>query len=491
MLNSRKNEPALFTGCLLLLTAGVALFPHWSYLLGFLALLLPLFLRKQWKLLCASGVLSLLFFFYVTQFTSLPFTLEEKIEGVGHFEPNNVRITQSPFNRSFFYQGMLHTFTADDGRVWKNLPCQIYFPVTKQRPLANVHYEIRGTLAQKAPHAFALKADKQSPWNPVPDSFSFAEWRYEAKERVRLFLKEKIPQTRVFTFFVALAVGDLDERTLSMEFAKVGLQHILGISGFHFVLLAGFLGFLLRLIFPFKVTAILLFILLTAYFFFVGGAPATMRGWIAISVYLLARLFHFPTNALNALGVGLTVEILHSPFVVTSIGFQLSFLCTWAILLLYPLARAWLARLMPRKSLREISELSTLRQHNHLFSSLFREAVALNLAVHLASLPLLLFLFHKFPLQSLLYNLFLPFCYSAALLFLLTAILVGFLFPPLGDLIHALNNGFTAALLEITANMPVWLDLPLRVRNFPYALVIGMLAGLFLLGNKLEKRTEN
>ncbi len=489
-MSSWRQTPALFFGVLLLLTAGAALYPHWIYVCGFLPLALLLILKREWKILIASILLSLTFFTYLYFYTSLPISLEKKVTGTGDFEIETVRVTHSPFNQSYLYQGILHTFVTEDGREWKNLPCHLYLPIEKARYKADVDYKIHGTLAQKAPHAFVLKPVKDSTWEPIKRPFRFAEWRYNAKEKVRLFLKEQIPQPRVFTFFVALVVGDLDERLMSMEFAKLGLQHILGISGFHFVLLAGFFGGILRLLFPFKITAIILLVLLTAYFFFVGPAPATLRGWIAISVYLLARLFHLPTSALNALGVGLCIEILYSPFVVTSIGFQLSFLCTWAILLLYPLVRRSVMPLFPKQSLQAVSQLSLLQQHTYLLSSLFREAVALNLSVHLASLPLILFLFHKFPLQSLLYNLFFPFCFSTSLLFLLTGILFSFLIPPLGKLIHICNNAFTGFLLEIAAQPAMALDLPLRVKSFPFALLIVLLSLLFFGASYLRYREK-
>ena len=53
--------------------------------------------------------------------------------------------------------------------------------------------------------------------------------------------------------------------------------------------------------------------------------------------------------------------------------------------------------------------MTPLHQTGHLFSSLLRKALALNIAVHFVTLPVLLFIFLKFPWLSLLYNLFFPF----------------------------------------------------------------------------------
>ncbi|MFI5334833.1 MAG: ComEC/Rec2 family competence protein, partial [Chlamydiales bacterium] len=475
-----RRAPALILGLIFLLTTAAFLHPHWCYLCGFLPLGFFLLREKEWKHMLAISATALLFYGHLHFHTSLPLKLDKKVHGKGLFEIETLRIIPSPFNRSYQYQGVLRTFTSEEGKVYKNLPCTLFLPEEKAREKADCDYEIEGVLSQKRAQIFALKPDKGKTWKPIKASLRFAEWRYLAKERVRQFLRSEIPQPDVYTFFVALVVGDVDERILAMEFAKLGLQHILGISGFHFVLLAGFFGALLRLIFPFKIAACILLLLLTTYFFFVGPAPATLRGWIAISVYLFARLFHFPTSALNALGVGLCLEILYDPFVVTSIGFQLSFLCTWAILLLYPLVRKGVASLFPQKTLPEVCKYGLLKQHRYLATSLFREAISLNLAVHLASLPLILFLFHKFPLQSLFYNLFFPFCFSLSLLLLITAVLLTFLIPPLGKLIHMCNNAFTGLLLDIARDPYPALDIPLRVREFPFALLVAILALVFV-----------
>ncbi|MBI2743701.1 MAG: ComEC/Rec2 family competence protein [Chlamydiales bacterium] len=489
-----RAAPALFVGCNLLLSAAAVYYPHPAYIFACAVLWVPLALQREWKKLLSTLLLCSLFFAHLSYLYHPPQSETDKpqigaasISGTGYFEIESVREVQSPFNRSYLYQGSLRSFETQEGEKLKNIPCNIHLPYKKERPLASCDYLVEGSLFQKRAHTFVLKPAKSSIWQPVPNSFSFAEWRYQIKERARSFLHEQIPNPRAASFFIALTIGDLDDRLLSLEFAKVGLQHILGVSGFHFVLLAAFLGFLLRLFLPFKATALLLLILLSFYFFFVGSAPAVVRGWVAICVFLVARLFHLNTSALNALGVGLSVEILWNPISVTTIGFQLSFLCTWAILILYPLFRRGINLILPKRTLQTAVEMSPLHQHGYIFSSLIREALSLNLAVHFASLPLLLFLFHKFPLQSLIYNLFFPFCFSASLLLLLISIIFSFLIPPLGTLLHSCNSAFTGGLLDMIGNASPLLDLSIRTHTLPFWLLILLLSLLFALPFFLKK----
>jgi competence protein ComEC len=489
MLYGMKSHPAFVLGCLLLVVTGFYFHPHWSYGFAVIALAASFFIREK-KLLYFCGF-ALIFYLYLTAFFPLQ-ELEKPVQGLGQFEIHSLKIVESPFNRSFLYRGRLKTFESDEGKTWKNLPCSIYVDLHSERSQANQNYLISGRLSQKGPHQFVLKPQKKVSWQKIEGSFSFAEWRYKAKEQVQKFIHTQIPQEKVAAFFTALITGNLEDRILASDFAKAGLQHILCISGFHFALFAAFLGGLLRLFFPLKITAVLLLLFLSAYFFLIGDAPSVMRAWVAISLFLISRIFQLNTNALNALGAGLCFEILYNPLCITSVGFQLSFLCTWAILTLYPLSKKLTHLVLPKRPLQQVAKMNLINQHGYLGASLIREAVALNLAVHFASFPVILYLFHKFPLQSLIYNLFFPFLFGLSLLFHLVALLCTFLIPPLGSLLHGINSSFTSLFLEITANPVPFLDFTIRIKHFPFSLLIAILSLTFFAVNHLRRdRCEN
>ena len=116
-------------------------------------------------------------------------------------------------------------------------------PSKKKRPPASCNYSVEGTLCRKkgrnyfsSPHLGHLCRDGTLP-----------KLRFQAKTAVSNYLKRHLKDPRVASFFSSLATGDLDERALSLEFGKIGVNHLLAISGFHFALLAAFCGFLLRL----------------------------------------------------------------------------------------------------------------------------------------------------------------------------------------------------------------------------------------------------
>jgi competence protein ComEC len=475
-----KRNPALFFGLALLFGTAAAFHPHWLFGL-LLAMLCISVMQKRWILaavLCFSGA------YLTSSLRNVKITLPENaIAGTGIFHVEQVKVHASPFHRSILYTGTLKRFESDrDGQTYHDLPCHIFLPLFGDRPSADTDYEITGRLSQKADHAFQLKPDKKSLWNPIPSLPNLSEWRFQAKQQLSKYLKKQIDDPAVRTFLTALSTGDVDERILKMEFGKVGLQHILAISGFHFALAALFLNFLFRLFLPFRASAAMLIASLTLYYLFLGSAPSIQRAYIAISLVVLGQLLSMRTSGLNALGAGLIVELLLNPLVVTQLSFQLTFLCTLAILLFYPAVHRVIALLLPERTYSQVTSMNLLDQHGYILSAFLRKALALNIAVHLISLPVLLHLFHKFPLLSIAYNLFFPVCVSISMLLLFIALFFAFLLPPLSHLIHQLNNTWTSSIMALTSNPPAYLDFSIRANSVSFSFVVCFLVMSFFFG---------
>src|SRR5262249_13630022 len=149
-------------------------------------------------------------------------------------------------------------FQTKEGFIYRDLPCHLYLPLNTRLPTENCDYTIVGTLQQKGDYLFVLKPQKNTPWIPVKDTHTFAFLRHRMKKEVRACIKKEIPDKSAQILLTALATGEIDERLLSLEFGKIGLQHLLAISGFHFGLIALFLKGMLRSCFPSILTHALL-----------------------------------------------------------------------------------------------------------------------------------------------------------------------------------------------------------------------------------------
>jgi len=446
-----KRYPAL--GVALAFLIGIASAFH-IYLLVF-ALLIP---KRQLWLVSVAGLI-----YCKLLYPSFP----ASEEGSALFHIEEVKHHSGPFHSGLVYIGKVKSFSSKRG-TWHRIPCRFYLYKGKNRPLANCDYLIpNASLREVGGHRYILKGKGE--WLPIEKSFSLAEWRFQIKEKVKKMVKSHYHEKRTQDLMTALLTGNLDNRILSYQFAAVGLQHLLAISGFHFALLTLFLACVLKRFLPERVMAACLIVLLSAYFFYMGGAPSISRAWIGVMIFLMGMLFSFRPTALNALGIALLVALLSDPLVVIGIGFQLSFGATMGILLFYKLFEEKLELLLPKRSFRELKQMPPLDQWGYLLCAYIRKVLALSGAVMTFTLPLLLFHFHTFPLLSLVYNLFFPLLFS-----LMIGGLVLGLFIPGVDL---LNGTYAAFLLDLIANAPKRLMFHLGVRE---ALIIGAF-GIILL----------
>lgn len=391
-----------------------------------------LFLHSAAPLVLLAGA-----FFYGSTF-SIP----SPGETTALFAPSSLQPHPSPFQKELVYKGTLHL-------PHSSVPCAIYYRgKIEDHPPAHQNYWVNGRLEQRGDYDFFFKVKK---WEPIARSWHLAELRYRTKEKVKAFFAHRLSSPKVSSFLSALLTGDVEDRLLRYEFGRLGLQHILAISGFHFAILIGFLSFFLSLFLPRFWQSLFLMVAMSLYFAFIGSNPAVERSWLTATFYLLGKLLNRHTNGLNLLGSALLIEIALDPLVSINLGFQLSFFSCGGILLLFSFFEKRLRRFFPRRTSSEIGALTFLSKHAYLLSSFLRQAMALTFAVNLLLFPLLLYHFHTFPFLSLFYNLFFPFLVGIALFALLLSVVLYFLFPPLAALLFFATNAFTQFLLDIVS----------------------------------------
>lgn len=452
-----QQHPALLYGLALLL--GISSAISGSLWLFFPLIVLSAMVRPYWKMALVIVVFAGAFGYVQLRYT-FPDLPREGIGGKALFSPSSVRVHQATFSRQWIYSGTLDAF--EPAGIAKGIPVSISLPSKKGtiRPPASGTYAIEGTLKRSSGGRYFLQTHKGTDWKPISSGYGFGEWRYQAKEEVKRYIKKGIPEKESAAFLAGITTGDFDDPMLAFEFGRFGLQHIMAISGFHFAIIAALLLFPLRLVTNTKSAALLLSLILTSYFLFLGTTPSIMRAWLMIIMALIAYCLERRNAPLNALGIAVIVILLYDPLMVTRIGFQFSVLATASILFFYPAFDLWLQKsLLPKRELSTVAKMPMLDQHGYLLASIARQGIALLLAVNLAALPLMAFYFHRFPWLSLLYNLFFPFMVSLSVLFLIVGAALGLLLPPIGAAIHQLNSSYTQFMLNMTSNMPVALDI--------------------------------
>ena len=145
----------------------------------------------------------------------------------------------------------------------------------------------------------------------------------------------------------ALLTGDrssLDDSVMN-SFRDSGASHILALSGLHLGIIY---GILLKVTSIFgkhptvkAVRSLIIISLCGIYTLATGASPSLVRAFLFILINETARLTHRSNNPLRVYCAALFIQTAINPQVISSTGFQLSYLAMAGIFLLYPALKKW------------------------------------------------------------------------------------------------------------------------------------------------------
>lgn len=190
----------------------------------------------------------------------------------------------------------------------------------------------------------------------------------------------------------AMTMGEKSglSKAVRAAYSASGASHVLALSGLHLGIIYGLLSLLFRFRrFRFIGESFILIAIWT-YAFIVGLSPSVTRAATMITIFSLVGLLHRDRFSLNTLGTTAIIMLLVNPLSLYDVGFELSFVAVFFILLLYN----------PIYDLVSHSFLQRYRLAKWLWS-----LVAVSLAAQLGVAPLVMYYFGTFPTYFLLTNL--------------------------------------------------------------------------------------
>ena len=210
----------------------------------------------------------------------------------------------------------------------------------------------------------------------------------------RRLLSNHIENPQIRSVVLALVIGMKDElaEELKSAYSAAGAMHVLAVSGLHVGIIYG----LVLLIFKRTglrsrktkwLLAIVSLLILWLYAFVTGLSPSVLRAVTMFSFIAIGKAMQRNTNIYNTLAASAFVLLWYNPYLIMSVGFQLSYLAVFGIVYLQP-------------------KFYGLVNVEHPILEKIWTITCVSLAAQIATAPLSILYFHQFPSYFFISNLF-------------------------------------------------------------------------------------
>lgn len=306
----------------------------------------------------------------------------------------------------------------------------------KTRPPANPYmFDYAGYLALQRIHYQKYIGDEFVKIGYKSPSF-FKKHLVEVRTKALFLFDRLITNEKARQIAKALVLGDKENLSDEVQhaYANSGAMHVLAVSGLHVGLIYLLLSTVLKRLplVPKKrnvVTAIVSIIVLFVYALLTGLSPSVFRAFVMFGFFALAKAINRRTNSYNTLAASALVLLLYDPYLLFSLGFQLSYLAVTGIIFLYP-------------------KLHQLFEFKHWLASKLWAMTCVSLAAQLSVAPLSMYYFDQFPSYFLITNLFIvPAAFVILLLGL--AVLITSPLPVISTFLAALLSWVIAGVNEL------------------------------------------
>ena len=195
---------------------------------------------------------------------------------------------------------------------------------------------------------------------------------------------------------MVLGLRDDIDNDLISAYSAAGAIHVLSVSGLHvgviYIILVWLFGCLKRNK-PIGIWLFLTLILFTLWLYaaVTGFSAPVMRSTFMFSIILLAETLKKQNNSYNTLAISAFCILLFDPLAVTNVGFMLSYLAVFGMILIQPM-------------LNPLVVINKKTSKIHWLADRLWKVTTVAVAAQIATLPITIYYFHQFPNYFLLVN---------------------------------------------------------------------------------------
>jgi competence protein ComEC len=223
-------------------------------------------------------------------------------------------------------------------------------------------------------------------------------------------------------------------------FSRVGLSHMIAISGSHITILSAMIiNFLLAFKLRRRTALKMVFAFLIIYPLMTGLSASAVRSAIMGGLALLAMYYGRPSSLIYSLVLAAAVMLALNPLLLRNdIGFQLSFLALLGIIYIYPIGEELSGRLLDRLSIRKQTfgqrtfDKRTIGKKMTRFIKTILDTINLTLVAQIVILPVAVINFEQLSVIAPLANVLVLWTFPLLLAALIGGLVLSALLPVLG-----------------------------------------------------------
>lgn len=163
--------------------------------------------------------------------------------------------------------------------------------------------------------------------------FTVRKWLYDLAVSFRMGIEAMFPE-REAGILDAMLTGDKGNLDADIRelYSKVGIAHILSISGLHITLLGmGIFGLMMRLSHSLRLSVFSSLIIIFLYGILTGFSISTERAFIMLFCMLAAKIAGKPYDGQSAAALAAVIILFKEPRYIFDAGFQMSFFAVFGI----------------------------------------------------------------------------------------------------------------------------------------------------------------